>query len=111
MNNLMPQKNKSQLACLIELAVTGTANDIDLIMQDLKDDMSFNDSRFIDYALSLVESAEGVERISHYLFKGTQIQRNYCTLFFNRRCEKGDWELVKKAYSMGLIDEIQAFSK
>jgi hypothetical protein len=107
----MSQQNKSQLAYLIELAVTGTASDIDLIMQNLKDDMTFNDSRFIDYALSLVESVEGVERISHYLFKGTQIQRNYCTLFFNRRCEKGDWDLVKKAYMLGLIDEIQAFSK
>jgi len=72
----------------------------------LNGDMTFTDSRFIDYALGLVKSSEGVERIKQYLFKGTQIQRNYGTLFFNRRSEKGDWDIVKKAYMMGLIDEI-----
>ena len=86
-------------------------HDIDLIMKDLNENMTFADSRFIDYALGLVRSTEGVERIKHYLFKGTQTQRNYSTLFFNRRSEKGDWDIVKKAYMMGLIDEIQAFSK
>jgi hypothetical protein len=95
----------------MRLALNGTSNDVDLIMKDLNNDMTFADSRFIDYALSLVKSAEGVETISRYLFEGTQIQRNYCTLFFNRRCEKGDWDMVKKAYTMGLIDEKQAFSK
>jgi hypothetical protein len=102
---------KSKLAYYMELASNGTASDVDLIMENLIDEITFVDSRFIDYALSLVESSEGVERIAHYLFEGTQIQRNYCTLFFNRRCEKGDWEKVKKAYDMGLIDSKQAFSK
>jgi hypothetical protein len=81
------------------------------MLKDLNSEMSFKDSRFIDYALGLVTSPAGVERIVYHLFNGTQIQRNYCTLFFNRRCETGDWALVKKAYVMGLIDRQQAFSK
>ena len=104
-------KTTSKLSCYIELAESGSENDIDCIMNNLNEDMTFNDSRFIDYALGLVKSKEGVEKIKQYLFSGTQIQRNYCTLFFNRRSEKGDWEIVKTAYNMGFIDAIQAFSK
>jgi hypothetical protein len=107
----MTKKNMSKLEFYINLAKSGTENDIDLILKDLKDDITIKDSKFIDYALGLVTTTSGVERITEYLFTGTQIQRNYCTLFFNRRCEKGDWILVKKAYNMGLIDEKQAFSK
>jgi hydrogenase maturation factor len=107
----MTKKNTSKLEYYIKLAVNGTENDIDLILNDLNDDMTIRDSKFIDFALGLVKTTAGVERITEYLFTGTQIQRNYCTLFFNRRCEKGDWVLVKKAYTMSLIDEKQAFSK
>ncbi len=101
----------SKLEYYIGLAKNGTPKDVDLLMAGLKRSMSFADSRFLDYALGLVTSTEGVERIKQYLFKGTQIQRNYSTLFFNRRSEPGDWEIVKKAYQAGLIDETQAFSK
>ena len=101
----------SKLENYINLATSGVETDIDLIMRDLNGNLNIADSKFIDYALSLVNSPACVERITQYLFMGTQIQRNYCTLFFNRRCKKGDWDLVKKAYSMGLIDEKQAFSK
>lgn len=104
-------KTESKLSCYVELAANGSKSDIDRIMSNLNEDMTFVDSRFVDYALGLVKSKEGVEQIEHYLFSGTQIQRNYCTLFFNRRGEKGDWEMVKQAYTMGLIDKIQAFSK
>lgn len=107
----MAEKNTSILAYYMSLAQKGSARDIDLIMRGLNDGVSFAESRFIDYALGLVKSDEGTERIDWYLFNGTQIQRNYSTLFFNRRCEKGDWGKVKKAYRMGLIDAIQAFSK
>jgi hypothetical protein len=102
---------KSKFARYMELAQRGRAADVDQIMSDLGADTTFADSRFIDYSLGLVKSDEGVERIKHYLFKGTQMQRNYSTLFFNRRCLKGDWEIVKQAYTMGLIDATQAFSK
>ena len=104
----MPGKDTSKLQHYINLAERGTAEDIDIIMKDLSPDITLADSKFIDYALGLVESADGIAAISGYLFNGTQIQRNYCTLYFNRR---GEWGIVKKAYQMGLIDEIQAFSK
>lgn len=65
-------------------------------------------TRIVDYALSLVENDAGIARIEFYLFNGTQIQRNYCSLFFNRR---GDWPVVKQAYEQGLIDEIQAYAR
>jgi hypothetical protein len=39
---------------------------------------------------------------------GTLIQRNYASLFLNRL---GEWEPVKKAYELGLIDEVQAYSR
>jgi hypothetical protein len=101
----------SKLSYYMSLAATGTARDIDMIMRDLNEEITLVDSKFIDYALSLVKAPEGVAKIADYLFNGTQMQRNYCTLFFDRRCERGDWELVKKAYKMGLIDYRQAYSK
>jgi hypothetical protein len=104
----MNEKKHSKLAYYMGLAESGTARDIDLIMRDLNEDMSFADSRFIDYALSLVSSPEGIEAIGNYLFNGTQIQRNYCTLFFNRR---NDWSIVKRAFELGLIDAKQAYSR
>lgn len=102
---------KSQLKNLdyyIGLANSGTTQSIDNIMHDLNKDMSIAISKIIDYSLSLVCSYEGIKRLEFYLFNGTQIQRNYCALFFNRR---GDWPLVKLAYEKGLIDYRQAFSR
>lgn len=90
------------------MAKSGTPVDIDAIMADINMDMSIAVSKIIDYSLSFVESEQGLERMAYYLFNGTQIQRNYCTLFFNRR---GDWPIVKAAFEKGLIDEIQAFSR
>ena len=92
----------------IPMAKSGSPADIDTIMADINPDMSIAVSKIIDYSLSFVESEQGLERMVYYLFNGTQIQRNYCTLFFNRR---GDWPLVKAAFEKGLIDEIQAFSR
>lgn len=104
----MSDKNYSKLNYYVTLAKNGTKRDIDVIMKNLNKDITIADSEFIDYALSHVQSDEGIERVFYYLLNGTQIQRNYCTLFFNRRDE---WDRVKVAYKMGLIDEIQAFSR
>lgn len=93
---------------LIERANGGTSEDVDYILGHLTPDVTLAVTRFVDYTLGLVESAVGIERIEFYLFNGTQIQRNYCALFFNRR---GDWPVVKKAYEQGLIDEIQAYAR
>ena len=42
-------------------------------------------THFIYYALSFVESQQGINQMEHYLFNGTLIQRNYCYLYFNRK--------------------------
>jgi len=105
----MQRKNFSgKVQELVDRANSGNIEDVDYILNHLTSDVTLSVTRFVDYALSLVVSDVGVERIGYYLFNGTQIQRNYCSLFFNRR---GDWPIVKKAYERGLIDEIQAYAR
>jgi hypothetical protein len=105
----MPAKKFSgKVQELVDRANSGTSEDVDHILNHLTPDVTLSVTKFVDYALGLVVSEEGIARIEHYLFCGTQIQRNYCSLFFNRR---GDWPIVKKAYERGLIDEIQAYAR
>lgn len=101
-------KFSGQLYDLISRAENGDPFDIDFIMQNLTSETTFAMTRYVDFALGLVTNEDGVVRIEHYLFNGSQIQRNYASLFFNR---KGDWEIVKKAFHQGLIDETQAFGR
>ena len=101
-------KFSGKLQELIERAKNGLDEDIDYIMEHLTSESSLAMTRYVDFAISLVENEGGIKRLEHYLFKGSLIQRNYVSLFFNRR---GDWEIVKKAYEEGLIDEIQAFAR
>jgi hypothetical protein len=93
---------------LILKAESGYPVDIDYIMDNLSIGSTLPMTRYVDFALSLVNNEKGIIRIEYYLFNGTQIQRNYSSLFFNRR---GEWEIVKKAFQLGLIDEIQAFAR
>jgi hypothetical protein len=93
---------------LIKKANSGRPEDVDYILNHLVPDVALAITKFVDYALSFVESDQGVKRIEFFLFNGTQIQRNYCALYFNR---KGDWPIVKRAYEEGCIDEIQAFAR
>lgn len=101
-------KFSGKLQELIDRAESGSRDDIDFIMNHLTSDSSLAMTRFVDFAISLVENEKGVKRLEYYLFNGTLIQRNYTSLFFNRR---GDWEIVRKAFEQGLIDEIQAFAR
>lgn len=97
-----------KLGELTELGKKGTAEDVDYIMSHLNNESNLVITRFVDFALSLVDKPEGVLRIEYYLFNGTLIQRNYSSLFFNRRL---DYEIVLRAYKKGAIDEIQAFAR
>lgn len=90
------------------LAKEGTKNTIDEIMKDLNEQMTIAESKLIDYALGLIDMPDGIKVMEHYLFYGTQIQRNYCALYFNRR---EDFKIVREAYDKGLIDANQAFSR
>jgi hypothetical protein len=93
---------------LIDKADSGNQEDVDYILSHLNDTSTFAMTRYVDFVLSLVDNEFGIERIEYYLFHGSTIQRNYCSLFFNRR---GDWTIVKKALDQGLIDETQAFAR
>ena len=99
---------KSILQQYINLAKEGTKETIGEIMGHLNIGMTLPESKFIDFALGHVESEEGLRTMEHYLFHGTQIQRNYCTLYFARR---GEYLIIRKAYDEGLIDAKQAFSR
>ena len=101
-------KFSGQLYDLIIKAENGDSKDVDFIMQNLNSESTFAMTRYVDFSLGLVTNEMGIERIEHYLFNGSQIQRNYASLFFNRR---GDWEIVKRAFHQGLIDETQAFAR
>lgn len=96
------------LGILVSKAKLGSKYDIDFIMSKLNKNSSLSNTRFVDYALSIVENPIGKNRILYYLHHGTLIQRNYASLYFNRR---GDWKIVNEAYKKGLIDEIQAFAR
>lgn len=98
----------SILQTWIGLAKEGTAASVGEVLSRLNPQMSLAESKLIDFALSHVESEAGVAAMEQALFFGTQIQRNYCALFFARR---GDYGLVRRAYDRGLIDFIQAFSR
>lgn len=78
----------------IRLAKEGTKASIDEIMKHLNKSMTLAESKFIDFALGHVESDEGMKIMEYYLFCGTQIQRNYCTLYFGRR---GEYLIIRKA--------------
>lgn len=92
----------------IGLAQEGTRASIGEIMQHLDASMTLAESKLIDFALGHVCSAEGVRIMEYYLFQGTQIQRNYCTLYFIRRDEH---RIIRQAFDQGLIDAKQAFSR
>jgi hypothetical protein len=105
----MNSEFSGELRTLICKARAGQASDIDAIMSRLTADSSFETTRYVDFALSLVEpDSAGFERIKYYLFNGTLIQRNYACLYLNRL---GEWPIVKEAFRQGLIDEIQAYSR
>ncbi len=75
---------QTALAYYVSLGKRGTKSDVKNLMSKLNRKMTLADSKFIDFALGQVVTNEGVAVIQHYLFHGTQIQRNYCTLYFAR---------------------------
>ena len=104
----MPYQFSGILQELIDKARTGSVNDVDFIMSHLSSDTSFAMTRYVDFALSLVENPLGFEQIKYYLFNGTLIQRNYASLYLSRL---GEAEPVKEAFNKGLIDQIQAYAR
>ena len=92
----------------VALAKEGTKDGVSAIMKKLNKNMTVGESKIIDFALGHVDTQEGIDAMKYFLFYGTQIQRNYCALYFGR---KDEYILVRKAYEQGLIDARQAFSR
>lgn len=103
-----PYKFTGILYDLSKRGASGKKEDVDYIISYLHEQSTFKMTRFVDYALSLVTTKEGIVRIEYHLFNGSLIQRNYCSLYLNRN---GYWKPVKSAYKQGLIDEIQAYAR
>lgn len=108
MKHLPEFETRNTLTYYMELAQNGTKESVDLIMANLNRNMTLAESKFIDFALGQLETEGGLAAMTNYFFHGTQLQRNYCALFFSRR---GDHKLVKEVYDLGLIDDKQAFSR
>jgi DNA-binding MarR family transcriptional regulator len=106
MQNVLPHTEKSSI--IKQLCKSGSPYDVDCVLAFLDEMVDIPTTKFVDYYLGTITNVEGIKRIGFYLFNGTQIQRNYCTLFFLRRDE---WEIVNKAYTLGLIDYKQAYSR
>lgn len=99
---------QTDLQRYITLAKLGTKESVNEIMKELNKSTTLAQTKFIDYALGLVKSCEGTDRLKHFLFYGTKMQRNYCALYFGRLDE---YSLVRQAYEKGLVDAKQAFSR
>ncbi len=98
----------SSLQNYINMALEGTQDSVVQILNELNSELTIEKSKYIDYALSHVSSEEGIDTLKYYLFHGTQIQRNYCALYFGRI---GEYPLIREAFDQGLIDAKQAFSR
>lgn len=99
---------KTNIEKYITLAKKGTKNSIKIIMDDLNKNMTITESKIIDFALGEIDTDEGIDTMKYYLFHGSQIQRNYCALYFGR---KSEYFIIRQAYDKGLIDAKQAFSR
>ena len=92
----------------VALGTSGKSEAVDLLMTALVAQDDLATSKLVDFALGLVNTREGTNRLRHYLYNGCLIQRNYAALYFKR---KGHTSLLEDALAKGKIDWEQAFSK
>jgi hypothetical protein len=85
-----------------------SVRDVDRLMDELVSATTIAACKEIDFALSLIEGADGRTRLEHFLVHGELVQRNYAALWFKRR---GHVKVLDRAVRRGLIDRAQAFSK
>ena len=85
-----PEQRRSEgLTALVAAARSGTRQDIDKIMS-AADAPAALPRHMIDFALDLVDSKEGRERLHDYLQTGTRDQKHLAALHFKKRGELGD---------------------
>lgn len=105
MNN---RKHAGRYDKFVNLGKSGSKKDVDALMSVLITRNDIATSKLVDYALSLVDTREGKERLHYFLFYGLQVQRNFAALYFKRR---GNLAILEQAVDQGKIDHQQAFSK
>jgi tetratricopeptide (TPR) repeat protein len=98
-----------RFAAFVARGRAGNVADVDYLMHRLEQEPDLAVTKLADYALGLVRTPHGEERIKHYLFEGTQKQRNFAALYFKRTGERGS--LLAEAYIQGKIDRVQAFAR
>ncbi len=99
---------KMQLSVVINRAKSGKIDDVNYLMDNLSVNETVAVCKLVDFGLSQIETAEGKDRIRHYLFNGTPIQRSYAGLYFKRR---GDKSTIDKAVAQSCIDTELAYSR
>ena len=105
---LQEYQKSSRYDVFVAMGRTGGTSDVDTLMESLQNEQNTATTKLVDYTLGLVNTNDGKDRIRHYLFNGTQIQRNYAALYFKR---KGAKDILIEAVQQGCIDRVQAFSK
>ena len=105
---LQEYQKSSRYDVFVAMGRTGGVSDVDALMESLENEQNTATTKLVDYTLGLVNTNEAKDRIRHYLFNGTQIQRNYAALYFKR---KGAKDILIEAVQQGCIDRVQAFSK
>ena len=100
--------NLERYSNYIAMGHSGRQEDVDALMNRLSTNNDLATVKLVDYALSLIKTKEGIRRIKHFLFNGSQLQRNYAALYFKRNGKDG---LLKRAVRKGLIDHEQAYAK
>jgi hypothetical protein len=100
-------KSIGRYDAFVAIGTSGRKEDVDYLMAVLEAMDDIATSKLVDFALSLVITREGIDRICYYLFNGTQGQRNYAALFLKR---KGWVDYLVEAVEKGKIDRDQAFS-
>ena len=92
----------------VGLGSSGRPDAVDTLMQMLASNDDLPTLKLADFAIGLVNTPEGGERLRHYLLNGSQRQRNYATLYFKRR---GNSLALTEAVAKGAIDREQAFAE
>lgn len=92
----------------VAVGASGTAAAVDFLMEALATQDDIATTRLVDYAISLVETSDGFDRLVYYLFNGTQRQRNYAALYFKRLDE---FELLMEAMAQGKVDSLQVLNR
>ncbi len=106
-----PANSAAQPLSLTQLeqkARSGKTVDVDVLLGSLHINQNFLRCKLVDYALGLVSTPEGRERIRHFLFNGNKIQRNYAALYFKRL---GAGHILDEAVEKGCIDTTQAYAE